>query len=149
MSASLEISQSLNLFLVAGGILSLVAAMANVAMLVGGPSCYRFFGASQRLVQLAERGHALPTLISAFVALLLMIWAGYAFSAAGMIERLPLMKFGLVLIAVVYIARAVLAMVAWLRSGEKAAIGSYWAPSLCLVFGVSYLVGAVQQWPVL
>ena len=47
---------------------------------------------------LAERGSIQPTLITSGIVLVLSIWSIYAFSAAGVIVRLPLLRLALILI---------------------------------------------------
>ena len=81
-----------NPWLLAGGWLSLAAALLHLAVIVGGPDWYRFFGAGEAMARAAERGSWMPALVTLGIAGLLSVWAAYAFAAAGMIRRLPLIK---------------------------------------------------------
>ncbi|MEO7157093.1 MAG: hypothetical protein ABI039_06005, partial [Vicinamibacterales bacterium] len=66
--------------LLIGGVLTGAAALLHVAIILGGPAWYRFFGAGERMAQLASRGSAYPTLVTAAIAGVLGVWTLYAFS---------------------------------------------------------------------
>jgi len=51
--------------LLCAGLLTGAAALLHVAIIVGGPAWYRFFGAGERMARLAARGSAYPTLVTA------------------------------------------------------------------------------------
>ena len=105
-----------NLLLVIGATLSGLAALLHVGCIVFGASWYRFFGAGERMAQLAATGSWRPAFITTFMALVLSAWSLYALSGAGVIPRLPLVRLGLCVITGIYLLRAVagfwLAMVA-------------------------------------
>jgi hypothetical protein len=46
-----------------------------------------------------------PRVYAVLIALLLFVWAAYAFSGAGLLRRLPLLRTGLVTISAVYLLR--------------------------------------------
>ena len=92
-------------WLLAGGVLSLAASLLHAACIVGGPSWYRFFGAGEGMARAAERGSVRPALITALIAGILASWAVYAFSGAGVVGRLPLLRTALVAICLVYLLR--------------------------------------------
>ena len=94
-----------NLWLVAGGVLSAGASILHVAIIVGGPDWYRFFGAGERMARMAEQGRLEPALTALAIAGLLAVWAAYAFAGAGLLPRLPFMRISLVGISVIYLAR--------------------------------------------
>src|SRR5687767_6883577 len=90
--------------LLAGGGLTAAASLLHVAIILGGPDWYRFFGAGERMALLASRGSTYPTVITASIAVTLAVWTFYSLSGAGMIRRLPFLRQALVLIAAVYLA---------------------------------------------
>ena len=94
--------------LLLGGFLSGLAGLLHVAIILGGPPWYRFFGAGERMAQLAARGSSSPALITAAIAAILSVWALYALSGAGVIRRLPLLRAVLFLIAAIYLTRGIL-----------------------------------------
>ena len=94
--------------LLAGGILTGVASLLHLAIILGGPGWYRFFGAGEGMARLAARGSTYPAVITAGIAAILGVWTLYALSGAGVIRRLPFLRLALVLIAATYIARGTL-----------------------------------------
>jgi hypothetical protein len=55
---------------------------------------------------MAEQGSSITTIASVILALIFAIWAIFAFSGAGLIGRLPLLRAVLIVISVVYLLRA-------------------------------------------
>ena len=71
--------------LVLGGALSALAAVAHLACIALGAPAYRFMGAGERMARSVEAGKARPTLVTMAIATLLLVWASYAFSGAGLL----------------------------------------------------------------
>ncbi|HZP65719.1 MAG TPA: hypothetical protein VFB32_05365, partial [Rudaea sp.] len=94
-----------NSYLVAGAALSALAALLHIGCIVFGAPWYRFFGAGERMAQLAAAGSAFPAVVTACIATVLMVWAVYALSGAGVIARLPLLKPVLLVITGIYLLR--------------------------------------------
>lgn len=90
--------------LAACGVTNAVLALFHVGCAVVGGPAYRLFGAGP-MVQLAEAGSLLAPSITLAIAALLAGFAAYAFSGAGVIRRLPLLKLGLVVSATIYTLR--------------------------------------------
>ena len=135
-----------NPWLMAAGLLSLAAAVLHLAILAGGPDWYRFFGAGEGMARAAERGEAMPALVTLGIAAALAIWAAYAFAGAGAIRRLPLMRTALVLISAVYLLRAL--SLAPLLALRPHLVDSFaiWSSAIVLVYGVCYAVGTASAW---
>lgn len=133
-------------FLILAGSLSALAALAHLAVIVGGPAWYRFVGAGEGMARMAERGMIQPTLITIGIATVLAVWSAYAFSGAGLIGRLPLLRLGLVTITAVYLLRA-LAPAAMLATGRP--VTTFWwvSSAIVLVYGLAYLIGTWRAWP--
>jgi hypothetical protein len=129
--------------------LSALAAILHVAVIVGGPDWYRFVGAGEAMAQAAERGSATPALVTLAIASILAVWALYAFSGAGIIRRLPLLRTALVLISAVYLLRA-LALVPVLILRPNLVDTFAWVSSLVvLVYGLAYAIGTWTRWSAL
>src|SRR3982751_640420 len=137
-----------------GAWLTAAAALLHVAIILGGPAWYRFFGAGERMARLAARGALFPAVLTAGIASVLVVWALYGFSGAGVIRRLPLLRPGLMLIAGVFGVRGLLGIpVVLLADGPYAAelrgrLPFLVATSLvCVALSVCYAVGAARLGP--
>ncbi|MCU7891408.1 MAG: hypothetical protein KZQ78_07265 [Candidatus Thiodiazotropha sp. (ex Ustalcina ferruginea)] len=95
----------LNKPLVWAGSLSLLAGVLHIAIIIGGPGWYRFFGAGEQLAQLAEQGSPIPGTLTAAIALILMLWSLYAYAGAGLVYHLPWLKPVLISITGIYLLR--------------------------------------------
>lgn len=134
-----------NPWLIAGGCLSLIAALLHVAIIVGGPDWYRFFGAGEQMARMAERGRWSPALITLGIAAILATWSAYAFAGAGLLRRLPLMRTALVMITAIYLARGLLLGPVLLQSSPRPF--DLWSSAVVLIYGVVYALGTWRAWP--
>jgi hypothetical protein len=139
--------------LVVGGTLTGVAALLHLAIILGGPDWYRFFGAGERMARLAARGSLYPAVVTACIAAVLGVWALYGLSGAGVIRRLPFLRVALALIAAVYLARGILGLPAVMLmedpyANELKARTTFMGVSsaICIVLGLCYAAGAARVW---
>lgn len=129
-----------------GGALSGLAAMAHLACIFIGAPAYRFMGAGEDMASAAERGRLQPTLVTLFISAVLVAWALFAFSGAGLLPRLPLVKMVLVAVTGVYLLRALaFPLIRPLFPGNSM---TFWLVSsgVCLVIGVVHLYGLLNSW---
>jgi hypothetical protein len=125
---------------------SLAASLLHLACIAGGPDWYRFFGAGERMARMAARGHWYPTVLTLCIAAVLGAWALYAWSGAGLIPRLPLLRAGLCAITAVYLLRAV-AFVP-LQTFFPGNSDAFWylSSGVCLGLGLLHALGLRQAW---
>ena len=140
----------LNTNLLIAGSLSAIAALLHLGCIYFGASWYRFFGAGEHMAKLAEQGSLQPTLVTLGITLVLCTWSLYAFSAAGLIIKLPLIRTALIAMTSVYLLRGLAGMFLAV-SGQTHAFGNstafwFWSSAICLSFGVVHLIGLKQQW---
>ena len=135
-----------NAWLAAGGGLSAAAALAHLAIIAGGPRWYDFFGAGPHMVRLAEQGSPKAALITFGIALVLAIWAAFAFSGAGMIPRLPLLKLALLGISAVYLVRALGYIPILGATGAPVGTFAWVSSAIVLVYAVVHILGTFQLW---
>lgn len=140
-----------NKLLIIGGVLSVVASLLHIAMIVGGPAWYRFFGAGEGMAQLAESGSIYPAIITAIIAIVLALWGLYAFSGAEVIGRLPQLKLVLGIISMIYIVRGVFGIPIviyldhpYLNELEEKMTFMIFSSLISLGFGLFYLIGSMQ-----
>ena len=138
-----------NVWLLIAGCLSTVAALLHLMVIAGGPEWYRFFGAGEAMATLAARGSLKPALATLAIATVLFVWAAYAFSGAGLVRRLPLMRTALLLITAIYLVRG-LALFPTLAFKPKL-VDSFtvWSSLIVLVYGITYAIGTWRAWPAL
>jgi hypothetical protein len=143
MQASIALGQKL---LVIGGVLSLLAAILHIAVIVGGPDWYRFFGAGEDMARMAEKGSSYPGLITIGIATVLAIWAWFAFAGAGLVWRPPLLRTGLLTISLVYLLRGLILLPMLIFMPEKVTSFAVWSSLIVLVYGLFYAVGTWRVW---
>jgi len=132
---------TLNKSLLFGGILSLIAALLHIAIIIGGPDWYRFFGAGEEMAVMAEQGSWHPPLVTSGIALVLFVWALYAFSGAGLIRNLPLLRSGLVIISGIYLLRGLAVIPAYFLMPQIIDDFLIWSSLICLIYGTTYAIG--------
>ena len=138
--------KSTNRWLVAAGWLSIVAALLHVACIFGGGDWYRFFGAGEELARADEAGSWMPAIITACIALILSLWAAFAFSGARLIRRLPLLRTALVAISAIYLMRGLLIIPALIEPVIRTPF-NIWSSLIVLGYGLAYALGTWQSWP--
>ena len=126
-----------------------IAALLHLICLALGPTAYRWLGAGERMAQMAARGEAYPALVTLAIAGMLLIWALYALSGAGLIRRLPLTRVVLLLVAGVYLLRAAAGV--GLQRYFPSNGATFWVVSsaVCLLFGLLHALGLRQRWRML
>ena len=134
-------------WLLAAAWMSVAASGLHLAAILGGPDWYRFFGAGEEIAQAAERGSAAPAIMTIIIAGVLAGWAVYAFGAAGVIRRWPLMRTALFAIAAVLLARSTLAFVPSVWAPEQSMAFRIWSSVICFVMGGCFAIGLWKAWP--
>ena len=133
-------------WLIVGGWLSVVAALLHIACIFGGPDWYRFFGAGEGMARAAARGDLRPTLITLAIGTVLLAWSAYAFSGAGSLPRLPLLRTGLIIITAIYLLRALLFVPLHFWRPQHSDSFAIWSSLIVLVYGAVYAVGTFKAW---
>jgi len=137
------------LALALGAALSAAAAIAHLVCIAVGPAAYRFMGAGEKMARAVEAGKIQPTIVTLAISSVLLAWAAYALSGAGLITRLPLTKEVLLAITVVYLARAIAFPL--LRPAFPENSTTFWLVSsgICLLIGLLHTYGLATRWSAL
>ena len=145
-SKGAALSSSWNAFLVLGAALSAIAAALHFACIFWGAPGFRFLGAGEPIAQMAERGHWYPSFIAFVIGALLMVWATYALSGAGLLVKLPFVRLVLSTITGIYLLRALVFPL--LKPAFPGNSDTFWmvTSGICLVIGLIHLVGLRQVW---
>lgn len=134
--------------LVVAAALTTVAALLHLVVIVQGTRGYQWCGAGDRIVAAARSGSRVPAALTCVICGVLLVWAAYALSGAGLIGRLPLLRPMLVAISSVFLLRALLGPFVLVGNGRSARF--VWVSSaICLGYGLLFLVGLVQRWDAL
>jgi len=141
-----EFYQTMNVFLIIAGALSAIAAIVHIGCIYFGAPWYRFFGAGEQMAMLAERGSIQPTLITSGIVVVFSVWSLYAFSAAGIIFRLPRVRLALVIITLIYLIRGVAGFFLIASPMGRSPEFWLWSSAICLSVGIIHLIGLKQQW---
>jgi putative oxidoreductase len=99
------LSKVRNGWLLASGVLLLSGALLHLAIPLGGSDWYEYFGAPAGLVAMVEAGSLRPAITCVVIAALLGGLAAYAFSGAGIVRRLPLLRPVLGLVGIALLVR--------------------------------------------
>lgn len=140
----------MNSYLLIAGLLNALAALLHVGCIYFGASWYRFFGAGEQMANLAEQGSVQPTIITSGIVIVLLIWSLYAFSATGLIIKLPLIRLALIIMTSLYLLRGVVGFFLAVNL-VSAPLGNssefwFWSSAICLSFGLVHLIGLKQEW---
>jgi hypothetical protein len=76
----------------------------------------------------------------------LLMWAAYAFSGAGTLPRLPLLRTGLVTITAIYLLRGLILVplhLGWPQHTDSFAI---WSSLTVFLYGTAYAIGTTKAW---
>ena len=130
-------------FLLAGGIIAAATAVWHLLCIRGGPSWYAFARAPEVVVNSAKQGTLLAPANTVVIASLMFTCTAYAFSGAGLIKKIPLLKSALVTIAFICLVRA-LVTVPYLISSHLD-VWELVASSGWFFVGVCFLMGALEQ----
>lgn len=132
----------------------LLGALVHLAIPVGGPAWYAFFGAPPQLVAMAEAGSIRPALTCIVIAAMLVVVSAYGFSGAGTIRRLPGLRIVLALVGAALTVRGLgfIPIALWRPQLLGALCGNCDGASaflvvtsvLCLAAGIAYLSGALR-----
>lgn len=133
-------------WLLAGALLSIAAGLLHIAVIVGGPDWYRFFGAPEGYALAVSRGELFPAIVTLGIATILFIWSAFALSGGGYIVRLPLLRIGLAGITLIYLLRGALIVPVILYVPYPQGAFDYWSSAIVLVYGLIHAVGLLRAW---
>jgi len=136
----------MNITLIGAALLSAIAALIHIGCIIYGASWYRFFGAGEQMAIWAEQGSNKPSVITSFIVLVLTVWSLYAFSAAGVIAKLPFMKLALIGITSIYLLRGLAGFFLIGNPMGRSPEFWLWSSLICSIIGVLHLLGLKQIW---
>lgn len=133
--------------LIIAGFISALVAVLHLVLGIK-PEYYALIAPGQMsaLSEMAVQGSSLTTVLSFVIALIFAFWALYAFSGAGWIFRLPVLRAALIIIGVIYFLRGLFLIteIDMVRN-EGYPLRFVLYSSLSLIAGILYLTGVLTN----
>jgi len=134
--------------LILAGLGNAAAALAHIVAWAIGPEAVAFLGAPPYIVRSMEEGTAVAPVTIVLIAAVLAIFGAYAFSGAGVLPRLPVLRTALTFIAIIFLLRGLVIFVQ-LQGADFSILFDVVHLGLSiivLVLGLLYAVGAWRLW---
>jgi hypothetical protein len=131
--------------LVSAGIIASIAALWHLLCIIGGPSWFEFARAPQQIINSSREGTLLAPLGTIIIASLMFACTLFAFSGAGFIRKVPLLKPALITISFLCTFRALLAIPILIKPNGYD-IWEIVASSVWLYVGVCFIFGTIEQY---
>ncbi len=125
---------------------SVAASLTHIWAIMVGPDAYASLGAPPEVVASAEAGTLYAPTVTIFIAIVIMVWALYALSAAGYLPRLFLRRTALIAIAAVLLLRGLILIPAIILAPEHLGAFAYWSSGICVLLGGLFALGLVLGW---
>lgn len=137
---------SINQPLVLAAMFCGLAALGHLGCVFFGGEWYRFFGAGEQMAQMAEQGLWYPTIVTLVITAILLLWACYGLSAAGVIRPLPFTRLALIAITGVLLLRGVAFSALMPMFPGNSLTFWYVSSGICFAMGSLFAIGAYQRW---
>ena len=147
-SEVLELELNFNVkskLLISAGVIASASAIWHLLCIIGGPSWFAFARAPQPIIDSAVQGTLLAPIGTIIVAGLMFACSVFAFSAVGLIRKLPLLRSALITIALLCTLRGLIAIPTFVTpSGFD--IWQIVASTTWFYVGICFLVGSIEQY---
>jgi hypothetical protein len=130
--------------LLVGGSIAALAAVWHLLCILGGPSWFAFARAPQDIIDSSIQGTLLAPIGTIVVAGLMFSCTFYAYSGAGIIRKVALLKPALMTIALLCLLRGLIAIPSFFLL-EHLDKWQLIASSTWLFVGVCFLAGSIEQ----
>lgn len=132
-------------FLISAGVIAAVSAVWHLLCILGGPSWFMFARAPQQIIESAQQGTLLAPIGTVIVASLMFACTIFAFSAVGLIRKVPLLKPALITISLLCILRGLIA-IPFLMTPTGLDVWEVIASSVWFYVGICFIVGTIEQY---
>lgn len=123
----------------------LVALLHLIIVFFLGAEGYRTFGAGEEFAVLTEQGSLVPDAITLGIALIFTLFGFYSLSGNQSFSELPLLKWGLILIASIYTIRGLGGLPMYFFMNYNGSLMLY-SSIISLLIGVFHILGIRQNW---
>jgi hypothetical protein len=130
--------------LISAGFIASASAIWHLLCILGGPSWFAFARAPQQIIDSAREGTLLAPLGTIAVAGLMFMCTLFAFSAVGLIRKMPLIKPALITIAALCTFRGLIAIPTFTNS-TGLDIWQIVASTVWFYVGICFIAGSIEQ----
>ena len=131
--------------LISAGVIASASAIWHLLCILGGPSWFVFARAPQQIIDSAVQGTLLAPIGTVIVASLMFACTVFAFSAVGLIRKVPLLKSALITIAVLCTLRGLIAIPTFVTSSGLD-IWQIVASTVWFYVGICFIAGSIEQY---
>jgi len=131
--------------IIIGGIIAGLSAIWHLLCIIGGSTWFIFARAPTAIITSAQQGTLLAPVGTIIVAMLMFTCTLYAFSATGIIRKIPLLKTALITISTFCLIR-VGAVVPSLLHSKFSDTWQLGATSVWLFVRICFLLGGIEQY---
>jgi len=139
-------SDRINILLILAGLTSILSAVSQLIMILGGAPAYQQMGAGTTLSNMAAAGSSTPAMLFSVLALLLFIAACYALSGAGVFRKLPALRSVLIFIGLLYCARGAYVVYAYIDHPHILTPYLYVSSVFYFMAGLLHIIGTLLAW---
>lgn len=130
--------------LISAGVIASLSAIWHLLCIFGGPSWFAFARAPQAIIESAQQGTLLAPLGTIVVAGLMFACTLFAFSAVGLIRKVPLLKPALITIASLCTLRGLIA-IPFLITQTGIDVWEIVASTVWFYVGICFIVGSIEH----
>ena len=131
-------------FLMSAGVIASASAIWHLLCILGGPSWFVFARAPQPIIDSAHQGTLLAPLCTIVVAALMFSCSIFAFSAVGLLRKVPLLKTALVTIAILCTLRGLIAIPSFTHANGLD-VWQIVASTVWFYVGLCFIVSSIEQ----
>ena len=131
--------------LISAGVIASASAIWHLLCILGGPRWFAFARAPQQVIDSSVQGTLLAPIGTIIVASLMFACTALAFSAAGLIRKLPLLKSALITIAILCTLRGLIAIPTFVTSSGLD-IWQIVASTVWFYVGICFIAGSIEQY---
>ncbi|NQZ81081.1 MAG: hypothetical protein HRT52_08715 [Colwellia sp.] len=131
--------------LISAGVIASASAIWHLLCILGGPSWFAFARAPQQVIDSSQQGTLLAPIGTVIVASLMFACTVFAFSAVGLIRKVPLLKSALITIAVLCTLRGLIAIPTFVTP-TGLDIWQIVASIVWLYVGICFVAGSIEQY---
>lgn len=130
--------------LISAGLIASAAAIWHLLIIFGGPGWFTFTRAPQPIIDSAKQGTLLAPIATVIIASLMFACSAFAFSAAGLISKIPLLKPALITISGLCSVRA-LSSIPILITPSGLDVWELIASTVWFYVGICFIAGSLVQ----